>query len=316
MKTMKTTKTKTMKTTTMLLGALVLLVGVGCADDGEELVVSDGSVEGQDEGQSEGQGEGSPEPAGDTGDTGDIGGGDGPLFVSVERGGGFAPVGFDFRSVPASVVYDDGTTFAPGVTTAVFPGPPVLPVFEGSVGDDELRALAQAAADAGLLGGGALDFGDTLIADASTTTITVVVGGEAHVTSVYALDEADATLPGMDSTTSEAKERVAAFVDLVSRTVSEAGGDVYDPQRYRVLALPADQPGGAGVAAEERDWPFPDLPLAERTCTAITGERAEIFEQSLEGTTEATGWRSDSGEVFTLAVRPVLPNEPDCPAGA
>ena len=298
----------TMRRTTISLLGFLLLVGlVGCATDGQELTAGE-------------------EPADGSGDdgavpVGELGGGDGPLFASVARGGGFAVFGADFRSVPDAVAYADGTTFSPGVVVMSFPGPAVVPVVRGEVPDDDLRTIAAAAAEAGLLDGTEADFGDPPIADATTTSITVVVDGEAHETSVYAEAEADPTVRGLDEAASEARRRVSGFVDVLTSTVTGTEGERYDPERYRMLPLRADETdaGGTGTdgpEADEREWPLSDVALTERSCTAVTGEQADILEEALDQATEITRWRVASGEVFTLAVRPVLPHEPGCPEGS
>ena len=301
----------TMRRTTISLLGFVLLVGLGgCATDDPELTAGERPVEGP----ADGSGDDGVVPAGE------LGGGDGPLFASVSRGGGFAIFGADFRSVPDAVVYADGTTFSPGVTVMSFPGPAVVPVTRGEVTDDDLRTIAAAAAEAGLLDRTEANFGDPPIADATTTSITVVVDGEAHETSVYALAEADPTVRGLDEAASEARRRVSGFVDALTSTVTGEEGERYDPERYRVLPLQADEAdaGGTGVdglQADEQEWPLPDVALTERSCAAVTGEQADLLEEALDGATEITRWRVASGEVFTLAVRPVLPHEPDCPEG-
>jgi hypothetical protein len=246
------------------------------------------------------------------------GGGEDGLFVSVEVGGGFVPIGFDFRTMPRAVIYDDGTTLSPGAVAAIYPGPAVLPVTEGQVDDEQLRRLVAAATTAGLLDDIEADFGNPPVADAPTTTVTVVVDGEVHVTSVYALGMADeslpgAGLPGADGPQLEARERVSQFVDLVSHTVVSAEGDRYVPDRYRVLALPPDQGDDAVVGPDEREWPFPDVALVEGECTSIGGDRAVEFRSAIEAATEITRWRTDAGQLFTLSIRPVFPHEPACP---
>ena len=84
------------------------------------------------------------------------------------------------------------------------------------------------------------------------------------------------------------------------------------PDRYRVLPLvPGDSP--TDITPGEQDWPFPDLPLVEMQCTAVTGDRAPAFREALANANEITRWHTGDGGVFTLMVRAVLPHEPDCP---
>lgn len=99
----------------MLILMLVVLAAA-CSNGDQGVVAGDGP---RDDG-----GGGTDPPAGAAGAAG---GGDGGLFVSIEMGGGFVPRGFDFRAPPSAVIYDDGTTLAPGAVIAIYPGPAVLP---------------------------------------------------------------------------------------------------------------------------------------------------------------------------------------------
>ncbi len=207
--------------TTIVISLLLLTAAAACGDDDEPLVAGD---------------EGGDAPA-----VGEPDGRDDALFVSVEHAGGFVAVGHDFRSLPSAVIYEDGRTFSPGAVMEIYPGPAVHAVIEGEVGEEQMQTIVDAADEAGLLDESPPDFGETLIADAGTTTITVVVGDETHVTSVYALTEGGDTLPGMETEHDDARARVSAFVDLVTSTVTQGeGGDQYVPERYRVLPLPPE----------------------------------------------------------------------------
>ncbi len=291
---------------------LMLVVLAAACSNGEQGVVAG-------DGPRDGGGGGTDPPAGAAG------GGVGGLFVSIEMGGGFVPRGFDFRTSPSAVIYDDGTTLAPGAVIEIYPGPAVLPLTEGRIDDGQLRQLVAEAVTAGLLDDTQADFGSPPIADAPTTTVTVVVDGEVHVTSVYALGITDdglpgpsasgGGLPGLDEPQRQARTRVSEFVDLVSSTVTGAETELYEPERYRLLALPSEQGLEPVGEPDVREWPFPDVALVEGECSAITGDRAVAFREMVDGITEVTRWRTDVGETFALSVRPVLPHEPDCPPG-
>lgn len=282
-----------------LLVLLVIVLAGGCSGGGQRLVTGDGA------GNGAGDGSGTPARR--------AGGGEDGLFVSVEVGGGFMPVGAAFRMVPSAAIYDDGTTLSPGATIAIYPGPAVLPVTEGRIDDEQLRRLVEAADAAGLIDGVDQGFGEPPVADAATTTVTVVVDGEVHSTSVYALQGADERIFGVDEAQSRARQEVRRFVDLVSATVTDAEGSAYVPDRYRLLPLPAEPAIDEVVEPDERRWPFPDVPLVEGECTALAGQQAVELRDALEDATEITRWSTDAGQTYVLAVRPVLPHEPDCP---
>lgn len=242
------------------------------------------------------------------------GGGDGGLVVSVELGGGLLPPGQAFRLLPQAVVYEDGATLSPAATIAIYPGPALPAVTEGRVDEEVVDQLVAAAAGSGLLDGTEKDFGQPTVMDAATTTVTVVVDGQAYVTSVYALGGPTVALPGITADQQRARDRVSEFVDLVSRTVVDAGGGQYVPERYRVLPLVPDQELDPAVEPDTRDWPLPEVDLREGECTPVSGGQADELGEALESASEITHWRTESGETFTLSVRPVLPHEPDCPA--
>lgn len=279
-----------LRRTLLTLLTAVALATSGCADAGEEVEVG---------------GEGSP------------GGSDGGLFVSVEVGGGFSPVGADFRQPPTATVYADGTVFAPGAITLQYPGPAILPVFTGSIAQPEIDEILAAAEEAGLTEERS-EWGDPPVADAPTTTITVVVDGEARVNSIYALGSEGGPpgAPGQAEGDSEgARQQAQDFVDLVSSKVTESAQEQYEPDRYRVLPIEpgtGPQPDPA-VQPQSRDWPYPDLTLEPFRCVAVTGDRATQFGEALAESSEITLWRTESGEEFFLSVRATLPHEPDCP---
>lgn len=285
----------------LLLAGFVLTVAAACSGS-QQVVSGDGPVR-------------EPTTVPEEPGTGDSGGTSGGLVVSVEVGGGFLLAGQDFRTVPHAVVYDDGTTLSPGATIAIYPGPALPAVSEGHLDEATVDALLDAAAQAGLTDGEEEDFGEPPIADAATTAITVVVDGETHVTSVYALGVSgglDEELPGLTPEQRQARDRVGAFVELVSSRVAAVVGEPYVAERLRVLPL---VPGEVDPAVEPdtRDWPLPDIALQESECIAVDGEQAEELRVAVDQASEITRWRTDSGESFVLAVRPVLPHEPGCP---
>ncbi|HEV2068832.1 MAG TPA: hypothetical protein VGR26_03465 [Acidimicrobiales bacterium] len=245
--------------------------------------------------------------------------GDAELLLSVEVSGGFLPTGVAFRAVPSAVVYGDGTTFSPAATAAVYPGPAAPPITRGRLAEDDLERLIAAADAAGLLDEVAEDFGQPPVADAATTTVRVVIGGEARVASVYALNATATGLPampgppGVSPAQLEARKRVADYVELVTQAVLAVEGEPYVAERYRILPLAPEPSVDPAVEPDERRWPFPEIVLRGRECTAVSGDRAIELGDALRSATEITRWRTASDETFVLSVRPVLPHEPDCP---
>jgi hypothetical protein len=235
------------------------------------------------------------------------------LVVSIEVQGGLLPAGQAFRRLPQIAVYDDGTVLMPGAMAAIYPGPAVPAVTAGHVDDDVLVDIVRAAGGNGLVSGSVQDFGQAAVADAGTTTFTVVVDGRTHVTSVYALGVTDEYLAGISPQQRAGRARVTEFVERVTSAVVSAGGAPYVPERYRVLPLAADQLPDPAVEPDTRDWPLPEIALVEGECTAVEGSAAAELGGALEAATEVTRWRTPESTV-ALAARPVLPHEPGCPA--
>jgi len=279
------------------LSISLALLAAGCSDPGEELTT-----------------------------TGSPGGRDDPLFVSIEVGGGFVPQGYDFRMPPTAVIYSDGQAFGVGAITLQYPGPAVLPVTKGQLTTAQVDEVLDAAKKAGLTGE-PRDGGQPPVLDAPTTTITVVTDGRTHTSSFDALHEAPTEPPqngdpppGMNEEDFEARRQAREFVEFVGSMVGRDEVSQYQPERYRVLPLVVDrnEPTPAGEPGTEpqpqiRDWPFAHITLVENECAAVTGPDAANFRQALREANEMTRWRTQSGELYNLAVRPVLPHEPDCP---
>lgn len=293
-----------MRTTRLLAAALLApLTLAACGDDGDQTRTDGGS-----------------EPDGGAVD-GAPGGGEGGLFIEVRHVGGFLPFGFEFKSLPTAVVYEDGTVVAPGATTLQFPGPAVVPAFSSTIDDETMAALLAAAGEAGLVGG-APDVGDGQnlpVADAATTQVTVVVDGERQVVEAYALDLGLGDLgpnSGLTPAQVEARDRLAEFVTEVQEAVTVAADEAMVASRYRVLASPPVDPSQldpAGPRPTEAEWPAELPEPADGACTAITEPAGvDALTAALANANELTTWRLGE-RTFALAVRVVLPHEPDCP---
>lgn len=250
------------------------------------------------------------EPATPTGSDGS------ELVISIERGGGFVPQGSDFRSPPLVAIYGDGTVITPAPTTAIFPGPAVAPLVVGTLAGTEVDRLAEGLVDAGLLDEPVADVGESLVADAATTTVRLVVDGQEQVVDLYALGLAGGlgeSLPGVTPEQAQRRRRLATAVDEVTSAAVEVGQRAWVPDRYRILPLASGDGGGELVPGEQM-WPLEGVKLVEGTCVAVSGPEAETLRPVLDQASEITRWTTATGDVFQLAVRAVLPHEDDCPA--
>ena len=289
-----------MRPTRTLAAALLFLLPVACGDDDDTDVGA-----GTDDGP----------PAVD----GSPGGGDNGLFIEIAFVGGFVPSDFAFRNLPNVVVYDDGTVLAPGAVPAIFPGPAVMPVFTGQVDDDVLDELLAAAAEAGMVGAtpDVGEQGDLPIADAASTRVTVVVDGDERVVEAYALAEVGGTdigQTGLDESQVAARAALGELVATVTDAVTPVAEEPVTPERYRVMAAPPLDPASVepGLEPNVVDWPTTIDPPPEGVCVAVTGDDVAAFAAALERANEQTQWTAGD-RTFSLAVRIVLPHEPDCP---
>jgi hypothetical protein len=279
-----------------LVAALALAVGA-CGDDAEPVVTSPGDDTTDD-------------PAADA----SLGGAEHGLAVSVEYVGGFTTPEMAFRQLPVVVVYDDGRTVTQGAVIEIYPGPAELPLVAGELDDGDLQRLADAARDAGLFAERSRDdFGMPPVADAPDTRITVVVDGEEVVTEVGALGFDDAGGMGVSEEQAEQRAAVSEFVELASRLATAGeSSELVEVDRYRVHATRyRGGPAEPGLEPNELDWPA-TVELSRSDCIPVTGDDATALAEVLPEATEITRWIDAGGDAWRLAIRPVLPHEPDC----
>lgn len=288
-----------MRTTRSLTAALLLVSLAACGDDDDDVGTgaADGAVV-----------DGTP------------GGAEGGLFIEVAYVGGFVPIDFQFRNLPVAAVYEDGTVVVPGAVAAIYPGPAVTPLFTGQLDDGALDDLLAAAAEAGMVGA-TPDVGDASalpVADAASTRVTVVVDGDERVVEAYALDilGGDLGQTGLSEAQLGARAALADLVATVSEAATRVAQEPLVPERYRVLAGPPLDPSTldpAGPQPTSLAWPVVPEPV-DGQCTAIAGDGVAALAEALGSANELTQW-TVGDRTFSLAVRPVLPHEPDCPPG-
>ena len=286
----------------LLLVALVTAAVAGCSDDGE--AVSTASGDGDTGGTTTDGGSG----------TSSLGGADDGLAIEIGYSGGLVPMEVAFTTMPSITIYDDGRTVTLGPVPEIYPGPAVPPLVSGELTADQLVELEAAAREAGLdEPRDQQDFGSPSIADAPNTDITVVLDGEPIRTSVYALGLDTPSDPGIDEEQAAQRKAVSEFVDVASKLAVEGEtGEPFVVDRYRLQAAPYGAGGGDdGVEPNELAWPA-SVELVQGQCIAVTGDDAAALAEVLPDATALTRWMQD-GKAWRLAIRPVLPHEPDCP---
>lgn len=301
------------KVTALLALLAAALLVVACGDDGEDVQAGSTGTDGTTAGQGDSQ-DGTDDTSGRGGADRTPGDGGEGLFVEVAHVGGFTVPLATERQVPAAVVMADGTVFAPGAITLQYPGPAVLPVMTGRIGEDDVRGLLRLAAGSGLLDGD-VDLGDeslAAIADAPTTRVTIIVDGVEHVLEAYALGLEGEPDPFVELTEEQraAREALAELVGAVT-TAASAAQEPWDPDRYQVVAADPALLGDGEPAPNELAWPA-ELPHpAAGACVTVAGPQADALEALLGQATEITRWLV-ADQPLALAIRPLLPHEAAC----
>jgi hypothetical protein len=248
------------------------------------------------------------------------------LILKVETGGGFVGPQVQFREFPSFALYGDGRLITEGPQIEIYPGPALPNLQVSTITEDGIQAILEAARAAGLLGPDR-HYTTMTIADAPTTTFTVVAEGSRHVTSVYALGEAGTTPPpGMSQDEFDVRRALASvqgkLTDLQSwlptGSVSDQGA--YASDELRIFVLDQASSPEPGLEQQPVDWPLsPGLAgfgqpvtsgLAAR-CGSVSGDDLKTLLPLAQKSNELTPWRSGGAE-YALVFRPLLPDENGC----
>jgi hypothetical protein len=303
-----------------LLSATVLSLGIlagACAN------ASPGDGPG-DGGTGSGGDTGSSTPSGDTGSPTPIG--SGQLVLRIEQGGGFVPIEFNLTQMPMMSLYEDGLVITPGAQIEIYPGPALPALSQQHLSPDAIQLLIQAAIDVGLdKDRDYTDLGSMAVADAPTTTFTLTVDGQTHVTNVYALDfDLGPAHDKMSDEEFQARKDLLAFQKnatdlswLPDGSVTDQG--VYRPTSLRIFTSPY-QPDPA-LTQDPIAWPLtPGLDLFGESlqdapggmrCGTVAADAAVSLLPLVEHANQLTPWTSD-GARYGLLFRPLLPDESGC----
>ena len=257
-------------------------------------------------------GSGSPSPAAND------------LVLRMETAGGFVIPSYRYGAVPEFSLFGDGQVVEPGLHTEIFPPPALVEPVTMQVDEVGIQAILDAAREAGLFGPDA-HYTILTVADAGTTTFTLVSDGQRHIISVYGLG-IDNTSPQMTDDERVVREKLAAFqqklMDLQSwlpnGSVSDSGE--YQPTGVEVYVqdgAPSQQSPNEPVV----EWPlatplsnFGD-PLQDDNgwrCGTVAGDDFTTLKAAVDRATSISPWTSE-GSGFSLTFRPLLPDETQCP---
>lgn len=248
------------------------------------------------------------------------------IVVRIENGGGFVGPGWTVRQLPWLSIYGDGRVMVLGPQIEIYPGPALPNVVTFRISEEGLQKVLEEALAAGLLGADA-HYDYPGIADAGTTTFTVVAGGKQHVVSAYALFEGGALDDRLDPDTLRARTALLTFQERALDLRSWLGSAVIEPESpYRFEALrifvTGRQPADPQIQPGFADWPLatqlsgfgaPTGGLLDARCGVVSGEELATLRPAVQGSNELTVWRSGAKE-YQLILRPLLPDEMGCPA--
>jgi len=219
------------------------------------------------------------------------------LVLRIEMGGGHVIPSFIVGRIPELSVFGDGRVIVLGPQIAIF------------------------GADA--------HYDHPGIADAGTTTFTVVAEGRRHVISAYALSEAGAPDAQLEPDVRRARAALSALQQRALDMRSWLGQAIIEPEaayRYqslRVFVTAAQPQEPADLEPSFADWPLatplaafgaPLVGFAEMRCGVVTGNELEALRAALENSNQLTFWRSE-GATYQLTPRPLLPDESGCLTG-
>jgi hypothetical protein len=249
------------------------------------------------------------------------------LVVRIENGGGFVGPTYQLRQLPWLSIFGDGRVMVPGPQIEIYPGPALPNVVTFRISEEGLQKVLEEALADGLLGADA-QYQYPGIADAGTTTFTVVAGGKRHIVSAYALAEGGAMDSQLDPETLRARTALLKFQERALDLRSWLGAAVIEPESaYRFEALrifvTAAQPADQGITPGYADWPLA-TPLAsfgdpmvgnlgDMRCAAVSGDDLAKLLPAIQNSNELTLWHS-GGKEYQLVLRPLLPDESGCPA--
>jgi hypothetical protein len=215
------------------------------------------------------------------------------LVVRVTDLPGLLPPGGSAALPPAYALYGDGTLIngpAPGWQGS-------WPEFqERRIDTAELRTILRLASKAAPRDRSDTTGGTSSGPDAPTVRVTVITTTQRWTT----------TLPRSDG-------RLARL----RTTLARGHGDPYRPAAVAVIST---ETSAGGAAAPVRSWPLGTLEGqvlggtgAGSRCIVLRGTDVEAAHRLAAGTSGGTVWRSGSRR-WTVAFRPLLPDEHDCSA--
>ncbi|HEX5165546.1 MAG TPA: hypothetical protein VFV93_09135, partial [Thermomicrobiales bacterium] len=193
--------------------------------------------------------------------------GDDDVIIRIEDVGGFVMQQSLITRLPSFILFGNGCYVVQGPQIEIYPAPALPNLQETCLSEEGVQQILAKAKAAGLLDGDA-EYGNNMIADATTTVFTVTAGGKTSVVRAYALGmDTDANDPNMSDEQREAREKLVSFMNDVAGVetwiepemiVEEA--HPYEIERMQIAVLPADSTSApqldAGMEPQTLEWPL------------------------------------------------------------
>ncbi|MGH2406917.1 MAG: hypothetical protein ACRDF7_02400 [Candidatus Limnocylindrales bacterium] len=236
------------------------------------------------------------------------------LILRAEQAGGFVAPDFIVTRTPQFSLYGDGTVIyqlPPDPNAGNSLGPPALARAE--MKPEQVDALLLFALNTGHLADAKAQYLNNYVADAPDTVFTLATAALSKTVTIQALGIAPDPL-GPDATTLSALGQLwgllSNFGAEVQRGDATAAG-TYEPAAYRgILADGQAQPGA-------KPWPWTDLTTADFMASGAFGFRigvltpaqAKLLTDAPQGGLYATPVTGPDQTPYTIALRPLLPDE-------
>ena len=230
--------------------------------------------------------------------------GAGEVVVQVLVDGGFVPPEVALAAVPATTVLGDGTVVTPAPTLAIYPGPALAPLQATKVDAATVDGLVARAAKLGLLAG-PLDFGRPPVADAPSTTVTIVAGGQTHRHVAAALGISDDAAGGAN------RRALKAFLAALEQL--PPGNHAWEPSAIAVRVAGPYQ-ADPQLPQPPVVWPLARVPVASGSgapCMVVQGDDVRLLRAALTRANARTPWLI-GGVARSVAFVPVVPGMQPC----
>jgi hypothetical protein len=265
--------------------------------------------------------------------------GDDDVIIRIEDVGGFVMQQSLITRLPTFILFGNGCYVVQGPQIEIYPAPALPNLQETCLSEAGVQQLLAKAKAAGLLDGDA-EYGNDMIADATTTVFTVTAGGKTSVVRAYALAiDTEMPSPNMSDEQRAAREKLASFMNDVAGVESWISPEMiveeahpYEIERMQIAVLPADSTSApqldAGMEPQTLEWPL-ETDLAafgspylsgQFNCGVVEGEELATLMPLLAEANQLTHWVStgdatpeaDSEQAYIFFLRPLFPDDAPC----